>query len=74
MLDRLNAVFAQKVDFSKLKNRLTDHMVFHYEAKFSCSFCDHKSYTEGDLTKHEKTHVKNKYRFLFNKMLLLILN
>ena len=44
--------------FFKTKKGLSNHMVFHFEPKFSCSFCDHKSYTTSDLTKHEKTHVK----------------
>ena len=42
----------------KTKDNLRKHMVFHYEPKFACSHCNHKSYTSGDLKKHEKTHVK----------------
>ena len=44
--------FKTKVDFRR-------HMIYHYEPKFSCNQCDHKSYRKSDLTKHEKTHVKN---------------
>ena len=45
--------------FFKTKDDLNHHMVYHYEPKFSCTFCDHKSYSKSDLNKHEKTHVKN---------------
>ena len=44
--------------FFKTKKELNQHMVFHYEPKFSCSFCDHKSYTTDSLKTHEKTHFK----------------
>ena len=42
----------------KTKNQLSNHMKFHYAPKFSCSYCDHKSYTKVHLAKHEKTHSK----------------
>ena len=41
----------------KTKFSLIRHMVFHYEPKFSCIYCDHKSYTKSDLN----AHVKNKH-------------
>ena len=44
--------------FFKTKSQLSNHMVFHYEPKFFCSHCDHKSYRSSDLKNHEKTHVK----------------
>ena len=44
--------------FFKTKSQLTNHMVYHYEPKFSCSHCDHKSYTTSSLKKHEKIHNK----------------
>ena len=44
--------------FFKTKRDLSSHMVFHYEPKFSCSHCDHKSYTTTHLKRHKKTHVK----------------
>ena len=44
--------------FFKTKDTLTCHMLYHYEPKYSCNNCDHKSYTASDLKKHEKTHVK----------------
>ena len=44
--------------FFKTKHELRLHMVYHYEPKFSCSHCGHKSYTTSDLKRHEKTHVK----------------
>ena len=44
--------------FFKTKKALNEHMVFHYEPKYSCSFCDHKSYTTSSLKRHEKTHFK----------------
>ena len=44
--------------FFKTKPDLKRHMLFHYEPKFSCSFCDHKSYTASSLKRHEKTHFK----------------
>ena len=45
--------------FFKTKDQLNHHVIFHYEPKYSCSQCDHKSYTTSDLSKHEKTHVEN---------------
>ena len=42
--------------FFKTKKELNQHMAFHYEPTFSCSYCDHKSYTSSDLKRHEKTH------------------
>ena len=45
--------------FFKTKNSLSNHMVYHFEPKFSCSFCDHKSYRKYDLFQHEKTHIKS---------------
>ena len=44
--------------FFKTQSGLSSHMVYHYEPKFSCSFCDNKSYTKSDLKRHEKTHFK----------------
>ena len=43
--------------YFKTKDCLRKHMVYHYEPKYSCSFCDHKSYTKSDLNRH----VKNKH-------------
>ena len=45
--------------YFKTKNCLTKHMVYHYEPKFSCSYCDHKSYTKSSLKAHEKTHIEH---------------
>ena len=45
--------------FFKTKCQLNQHMKFHYEPKFACIYCDHKSYSKSDLTRHEKTHLKN---------------
>ena len=45
--------------FFKTKTQLRNHMRFHYEPKFACSHCNHKSYTSGSLARHEKTHVQN---------------
>ena len=42
--------------FFKTEGGLRVHKKFHYELKFACSHCDHKSYTRGDLKKHEKLH------------------
>ena len=44
--------------FFKTKDGLRNHLVYHYEPKFSCSYCDHKSYTTSNLKYHEKTHLK----------------
>ena len=33
-------------------------MIYHYEPKFSCSQCDHKSYIKSHLKVHENTHVE----------------
>ena len=40
------------------KSGLNNHMLFHYEPKFSCCYCDHKSYTTSSLNRHKKTHIK----------------
>ena len=45
--------------FFKTKFQLSTHMVYHFEPKFSCSYCDHKSYRKFDLSKNKKTHVEN---------------
>ena len=46
--------------YFKTKNQLGKHMVYHYEPKFSCSFCDHKSYTKSYLNRHVKNkHIKS---------------
>ena len=44
--------------YFKTKHELNHHMVFHYEPKYSCIYCDHKSYTASSLKKHEMTHVR----------------
>ena len=45
--------------YFKTKDCLKRHMVYHYEPKFFCSFCDHKSYTKSDLNMHMKRiHIK----------------
>ena len=46
--------------FFKTKNQLSLHMVFHYEPKFACCYCNHKSYTSSDLKKHEQLHFKKR--------------
>ena len=51
--------------YFKTKDCLRQHMIYHYEPKFSCSFCDHISYTKSKLKAHEKTHIK--YLNLINK-------
>ena len=42
--------------FFKTKAGLSNHMVFHYEPKFSWTFYEHKSHTKSNLKTHEKTH------------------
>ena len=44
--------------FFKTKGGLNNHMVYHYEPKFSCSHCDYKTHTKSHLKRHEKTHYK----------------
>ena len=44
----------------KTKGSLRNHMVFHYEPKLACRFCDHKSYSKYGLKRYETIHVKNK--------------
>ena len=44
--------------FFRLKQHLSQHIVFYYEPKFSCSHCNHKSLTSSELAKHINTHVK----------------
>ena len=43
--------------FFKTKRELNQHMVFHYEPKFSCSYCDYKCHTSSNLNRHEKIHI-----------------
>ena len=45
--------------YFKTKDCLRTHMMLHYEPKFSCSYCDHKSYTKSSLKAHEKTHIEH---------------
>ena len=42
----------------KTENVLRNHLKYHYQPKYACSQCDHKSYTSSDLKKHEKKHDK----------------
>ena len=44
--------------FFKTKTRLYNHMLYHYEPKFCCSYCDHKTHMKSNLKMHEKTHLK----------------
>ena len=46
--------------FFKTKDQLTRHMVFHYEPKFSCSYCDYKTHKKYNLIRHEKNHYMKK--------------
>ena len=48
-------------------------MVFHYEPKFACSHCEHKTHRKFDLDKHLKTHGKKNNKY-FIKALLVELN
>ena len=48
---------------SKTKGGLNNHMLYHYGPKFSCSFCDHKSYTKSHLNFHEKNYLKHNILF-----------
>ena len=43
----------------KTKVGLANHMVFHNEPKFACSYCDFKTHIRGNLRTHVKTHNKN---------------
>ena len=43
--------------YFKTKDGLKMHMVFHYEPKFSCIYCDHKCYTKSSLKAHKTIHV-----------------
>ena len=49
--------------FFKTKYQLSNHMVFHYEPKFSCEFCEYKAHTKSDMKRHQKTHANNKDMF-----------
>ena len=44
----------------KTKHQLSDHMIFHYELKFSCSHFDYKTHTKCNLNIHEKLISANK--------------
>ena len=44
--------------FFKTKHELNLHMVYHYEPKFSCSYCNYKTHTKCNLKAHEKTHIR----------------
>ena len=35
--------------FFKTKYQLNQHMKFHFEPKFACSYCDHKTYRKCDF-------------------------
>ena len=45
--------------YSKTKDQLNHHMVYHYKPKFACSNCDYKTHTSTNLKSHQKTHEKN---------------
>ena len=42
--------------FFKTVEGLRQHMVFHYEPKFSCIYCDYKCHTRSSLRSHEKNN------------------
>ena len=44
--------------FFKTKDGLRNHMVYHYEPKFTCSYCDYKCHSSSNLKTHEQTHNK----------------
>ena len=44
--------------FFKTKNQLSRHMVYHSKPTFPCNYCEHKSYTSGDLKRHEQNHFR----------------
>ena len=50
--------------YFKTKKYLNQHMIFRYEPTFSCIYCDHKSYTKGDLNKHVKRIHNKFYKFV----------
>ena len=44
--------------FFKTKHEFNNHMIYHYEPKFSCSHCDYKTHTKCNLNRHENTHIQ----------------
>ena len=60
--------------YFKTKSQLSNHMVYHYEPKYSCSQCDHKSYTNTHLSRHKKLMVNNKLFCLFKHLCIRIFN
>ena len=54
MLEIVNALFVQKIDsfFKDFKQ----HMVYHYEPKYSCNHWEYKTDTKFNLNSQEKTH------------------
>ena len=42
--------------YFKTKSQLSNHIVYHYEPKFSCSYCDYKSHLKTNLKRHLLTH------------------
>ena len=42
--------------YFKSNRDLKRHMIYHYEPKFSCSHCDYKTHTKGNLKTHMKRH------------------
>ena len=44
--------------FFKTKNQLSNHMVYHYEPRFSCSHCGYKAHTKNKLLRHENSRCK----------------
>ena len=45
--------------YFKTKHLLRTHMLYHGEPKFSCFYCDYKSYTKSQLNCHESTHLNS---------------
>ena len=40
--------------YFKTKSQLSNHLVYHYEPKHSCSYCNKKFHTSSNLKVHEK--------------------
>ena len=48
----------QEGRYFKTKVGSNHHMVYHYEPKFACNYCNYKTFTKSILKVHERIHVK----------------
>ena len=59
--------------YFETKLSLNQHMVFHYEPKFSCNYCNHKCYTKGNLKSIKEEFTVNFELVMKKKLFLQVL-